>query len=351
MRRLVTAIERKRSIAKSPRAFTLVELLVVIAIIGVLVALLLPAIQAAREAARRTQCANNMKQIGLAVHNYHGARNHLPPMRVDDHQPTWLQLVLDYMEQSQIKGLWDPSLGCFYDQRLETRNATVEAYSCPSMVHDEKFVVRLPDAVHGHARRDPVTGDIGFQGSISDYRAVAGTTIDIELPTEICPTSPHPMTNGQYDACTGQYVDGALPQADRPSVRYKAGTSNKGLLSFKAITSFKSISDGTSQTLLAGEVSREISEGGHAFNGDHSPGFPTGLKAPFCQRCTMPRMPDNITSDTNNQYADGGFGSGHPGTVIFLLADASVQFIQRDIDMSIMERLATRAGDDLVEGF
>ena len=86
----------------SRRGFTLVELLVVIAIIGVLVALLLPAVQSAREAARRLQCSNHLRQIGLAVQNYHSARNELPPMRVDDHQPTWLMLILDYIEESQI---------------------------------------------------------------------------------------------------------------------------------------------------------------------------------------------------------------------------------------------------------
>jgi prepilin-type N-terminal cleavage/methylation domain-containing protein len=327
--------------------FTLVELLVVIAIIGVLVALLLPAIQAAREAARRTQCANNIKQLGLAVHNYHDARKALPPMRVDDHQPTWLQLILDYMEQSQVKRLWDPSLGCFYDQKLETRNATVDAYFCPSMGHDERFAILTPDSVHGHSRRDPITLDNGYQGSISDYRAVSGSTADMTVPE--CNNATY--SGGSYDGCSGQFVNGAMPQADRKSVTYKSGTNNKGLQNYKPVTSLKSLTDGTTQTLLAGEVSREISEGGHAFNGDHSPGFPTGIRVPFCQRCTLPRMPDSMTSDPGNQYADGGFGSGHPGTVIFLMADASVQFIQRDIDMTIMDSLATRAGDDLVPGF
>ena len=82
---------RSRGVAT---AFTLVELLVVIAIIGVLVALLLPAIQAAREAARRAQCQNNMKQIGLAVLNYHDSKRELPPMRILDGQLTWAAPVM-----------------------------------------------------------------------------------------------------------------------------------------------------------------------------------------------------------------------------------------------------------------
>src|SRR5262244_2375336 len=83
-------------------AFTLVELLVVIAIIGILVALLLPAIQAAREAARRAQCSNNLKQMGLATLNFESSRKLLPPERVADHQQTWMVLLLPYMEETQL---------------------------------------------------------------------------------------------------------------------------------------------------------------------------------------------------------------------------------------------------------
>src|SRR6478672_7200841 len=101
------------------RGFTLVELLVVIAIIGILVALLLPAIQAAREAARRSQCANNLKQIGLALHNYHSARNKFPPGVVYDtgtYSATmnayngWTREILPYAEDSAIQKLYDPKL-------------------------------------------------------------------------------------------------------------------------------------------------------------------------------------------------------------------------------------------------
>ena len=85
---------------KNRPGFTLVELLVVIAIIGVLVALLLPAVQAAREAARRTQCTNNLKQMGLACHNFHDARKSLPPAYMSGEGfGTWLMLIMPYMEE------------------------------------------------------------------------------------------------------------------------------------------------------------------------------------------------------------------------------------------------------------
>src|SRR5688572_16961948 len=96
---------------RAPRAFTLVELLVVIAIIGILVALLLPAVQAAREAARRMQCGNNLKQIGLASHNYHGAHDVLPfgASGIQSNTPggTWGAFLLPHMEQTTAYDLFD----------------------------------------------------------------------------------------------------------------------------------------------------------------------------------------------------------------------------------------------------
>src|SRR5688500_11681391 len=89
------------------RGFTLVELLVVIAIIGVLVALLLPAVQAAREAARRTQCSNNLKQMSLASLNVEDTYKGLPPHRTADNWPTWAAMILPYVEQSNTLALWD----------------------------------------------------------------------------------------------------------------------------------------------------------------------------------------------------------------------------------------------------
>src|SRR5262245_36307928 len=111
--------------------FTLVELLVVIAIIGVLVALLLPAIQAAREAARRTQCVNNLKQIGIAIHNYHDTYKRIPNSRRTFDYITWAAELWPFIEEQNIAAAWDRTR-TYYDQKESVRTIQISLYLCPT---------------------------------------------------------------------------------------------------------------------------------------------------------------------------------------------------------------------------
>jgi prepilin-type N-terminal cleavage/methylation domain-containing protein len=319
-------------------AFTLVELLVVIAIIGILVALLLPAIQSAREAARRTQCTNNLKQIGIAVQNYHDTRRELPPMRVWDGDRTWLALILPHLEESLVLNLWDEQLGCFYDQPLEMRTAAISAFYCPSQHHNSRIVEQVSDPQdgHSHPRTDTKAGGGPWKGSLSDYRAVAGST---------CLAKGHDTTGNlvtvRYDAASGNQftclADGPIPQPRSLPVR--GGAGNRGIMRWEALTSLKNITDGTSKTLLGGEVGRAISERTHAFNGDFFPGYWTGLLEPFCEKCTQ----------STDEDGDLGFGGAHSGVVMFVMCDSSVQAISRSTSLDVLDRMATRAGDDPYE--
>ncbi len=338
-----TPSHRMPQLRRAEKGFTLVELLVVIAIIGVLVALLLPAIQQAREAARRAQCQNNVKQQCLAVQNYHGSTNTLPPMRVVEHQQTWMQLILDHLEQGQAKNLWRRTAGCFYDQTYQCRTAVVDAYYCPSQQHEQRIIEVEPDNVHGHPRTDPATGR-PWAGSISDYRAVAGSTLPIFDENNM------PVTT--FNNSTTHLVDGAMPSCKRDRiVPPNPPSDQRVIVSWKTQTSLKSIQDGTSNTLLCGEVGRGTSDTGHAFNGDHAPGVFIGATNPFCQRCATPGPPPGFIVPIAQQfdYGDGGFGSTHPSVVIFGMCDGSVRPISVDVDLKTMDYLASRADGNVVQ--
>jgi prepilin-type N-terminal cleavage/methylation domain-containing protein len=334
-------------VGSARRAFTLVELLVVIAIIGILVALLLPAIQAAREAARRAQCMNNLKQIGLATHGFHDSRKKLPPVRIQDGQPTWLMLILDYMEESAIKDLWDYDRGCFYDQEYRTRTAVVDGLICPSQQHDRKLVVG-PAPQDGHSGHTPPTAAEpgNYEGSISDYHGVLGSACPIQLPGFPAPSYPFDPDGG-----FGFLADGPMPMLPRPNqmsgfLVMNTTPNNRGIANWKPRTGLKDIIDGTSKTLLGGEVGRGTSERGHAFNGDHS----TGLKIGWGRRSSGSSAPNSGFAEkpelSPEEGGDAGFGSVHSGVVLFVMCDGSVQPISKDVDLKVLDAAATRAGGE-----
>lgn len=193
MDRCMRALRNGHGAAADPRGFTLVELLVVIAIIGILVAILLPAIQAARESARRTQCTNNLRQIGVGMTNYEVSRKHYPP---GQHKPagvktsgalSWSCWFLPYIEEGGLYGLMDlkkdmRKLPNWNEALTGPTNTPVPVYLCPSMARHQarRNESHLTD-FNDNGKYDPGSGE-GM--AAIDYIGVSGPSENIQNPAK-----------------------------------------------------------------------------------------------------------------------------------------------------------------------
>ncbi|MEM9354221.1 MAG: DUF1559 domain-containing protein [Planctomycetota bacterium] len=292
------------------RGFTLVELLVVIAIIGVLIALLLPAIQAAREAARRTSCTNNLKQIGLATLNYHDARKELPPARNriglgDIAIPeSALLFLLPYLEEANryVRYDLDAEFGTLDSVNDLVTHTLVPIYLCPSMVYEWG-------------------GDSPAPGS---YVASTGT----ERPWDIVDQAqvPFPLP----------------PDFDYESLGPGAGLHNGAIASRPAIVRIRDITDGTSSTFAFGESDYfgGRSESGPIWSGGYVPNFQAATWGPF-----NPKDPPSTFLETGPITT--AFRSDHPNGAHFLFVDGATRFVADGVDEDLLDAYATRAGEEV----
>jgi prepilin-type N-terminal cleavage/methylation domain-containing protein/prepilin-type processing-associated H-X9-DG protein len=301
-------------------AFTLIELLVVIAIIGVLVALLLPGVQMTREAARRSSCTNNMKQIGIAMHNYHAAHNKLPYTcgyciygSPKCHTGgTWAAFLLPYIEQQAVYDLFDFNYQLENVRSERGRKAVVSTYLCPA---------------------DPVSSD-----PILPNRWLSSTMLALSYPVSMGPTQPDecyfcpsniPGPNNW--CCQGAYYGTAYPDANGVGM----------FMRYPKSIAFRQVTDGLAKTFMAGETIP-----GHClFNGAYTENF----------SCYPTNIPVNTMESDNgvqvwaNWARVCGFKSYHPGGANFVMGDASVHFIAETIDFQLYNNLGTRAGREQVE--
>ncbi|WP_261361281.1 DUF1559 domain-containing protein [Aeoliella straminimaris] len=305
------------------RGFTLVELLVVIAIIGILVALLLPAVQAAREAARRATCQNNLRQVGIAMHSHHSAYGYFPtggwgyvwtgdPDRGSDRrQPGgWAFSILPYLEQTTLQKLGRGASE--QDKRTlaaEVASTPVASLNCPS-----RRALDVYPYGGSHEVRNAEPAELVFK---TDYAANAGDLVIGDLGPETLDDA----VNGNYD--------------------WKNTADATGVFYPRSEVKTAKITDGTSQTYLVGEK-RCILEGydwgddQHAFLGH---GNDTGRYTSL----DLPPIPDGETAGHKQ------FGSAHQAGCYFVFADGAVQLIAYDIDPEIHRRHGHRADGLLVE--
>ena len=342
---------------KGGGGFTLIELLVVIAIIGVLIALLLPAVQAAREAARRAQCTNNLKQIGLALFNYESSNGSFPPgmfgQSINDRSPctsvnshTMFSMMLPFMELGTIGNSINFYIPA-YDGAVSSSGATdnwasyqatafltkVASYLCPSDQWPRQdfralsAVLTVPENAY----------------SPTSYAGVAGT---IEC-----------LWYGYWGTTTMQYCEAIQPN---------------GMFGKNYTFKVADVLDGTSSTLFVGETSRYTNEPLSAFNFWNRGGFAfaddIGGVRMQCIAYTVPAInvkPTGITppylSDPFNWWNfnvypqsknEGSFGfrSLHPGGANFLVGDGTVHFVKQSINPLTYQALGTRANGEIVPG-
>ncbi|MCI0331876.1 MAG: DUF1559 domain-containing protein [Planctomycetes bacterium] len=349
--------------------FTLVELLVVIAIIGILVALLLPAIQAAREAARRAQCINNLKQYGIALHNYHGTNKTFPVGWLSRGAPTNYfananTKLLPYFEETSLHNIYDQGEH-WYDQKAEVGSLVIPLFKCPSSGGPNPYQNLALKQILGNSRNSLF--------GMTDYSYCKGATDTFCLNIRDWSTQ---FGNTKYILKPG------------PVPKHVRGVFD---LAFGA--SIRQITDGTSKTIAVGDASGDpkwrvchgvgctIPAGPDQFGEIPYAWYPWIAGQPnsteYYPQLTVPCL-FAVTIEPMNKYPvtdsyietsqllnpnpatsckdsrDGGgnsvsnFRSDHPGGCNFLMADGSVTFLNESINLTAYQAMSTIAGEEVI---
>ena len=337
---------------RPPRGFTLIELLVVIAIIGVMVGLLLPAVQTARESGRRNACSNNLKQIGLAILNHHDAKQSFPAgilitggtimtevaaagsfatWRFTGGQPAWGAMILPFLEQAEV-----------YDKLVFSGTAS-PTFSTPTASVAMTTLISSSSAVS--ARPLPVyscPSDILKQTGLFQNMGTSNYVGNFGVPPSVSATN--------WNGVGGQRYGNPYPNAS-------------GVLYHASKIATKDITDGTSKTFLVGEVSTQQRGWNSQAGGDMAgqtagvwPAVPQQLKYDelVVRSCDAAHPLNSQFSDAIITNAGGGigdcdgFGSRHPGGAQFVMCDGAVRVISENIDsatspLGTYQRLSHRA--------
>ena len=280
-------------------AFTLVELLVVIAIIGILVSLTLPAVQATREAARRTSCINNLTQLGLAAHNYEFHFETLPPGVTNPDGPirnepqgkhvSWIVRILPYMEENALFRNFEAEAGAYAPANAKVRAARVPILECPS--------------------------------------------------------DPDPFLNESGDVAPTSYV-GCHHGTEAPIDK-----DNNGLLFLNSKIRYNEISDGSSKTILLGEASVLPKSLGWVSGTRATLRNTSAIERPLPSGFEIPEAPADESKKAAAALVVGGFSSHHAGGVNFSFADGATRFISENIETEVLHQLGNRGDGQIMKPF
>ncbi len=310
---------------------TLVELLVVIAIIALLMALLLPAVQGAREAARRVQCSNNLKQIALAVLGYEASEGSLPagsPYRVAAVGGTWATSILPRLEQSAIYDAIDFSVPLGDARHAAIVSSVISTFACPSDSSGETVLSGRADApTHNPAKA------LGLW-----YFGSMGPTA-YDFCVGFCPSSTAGPSNYCCQGCNFGTETGGFCR----SMKCEGRGCFSGLIGRSHIgVAVASVRDGMSNTLLLAETIPSHCR----FNCVFCTNFPVGGTNIPLNLMERTNRPDG--SSDSPYYRACGFKSVHPGGVHAAFGDGGVRFVNDTIDYKLINELGSRAGGEAV---